>query len=339
MKSSITPTGGRDDQIRRTARVLEIIQQISTAPNQWSRRQLSECHEVSERMIQKDLELIRYRLGLTLEHNGQGYSFTRIPHLPTATYSFNEALALLTAARTAQALPGVNSADLAAAITRLQSLFPEQLRSLLREATEQLPVRATKTHRQVMLALLHRAWVEQRQIAVQYATGSRQGRVSQRTIEPYHLMPYGRSWHLVAYDQKRKMVLGFKVDRVQKAELLDTTYTIPHDFDIDEYLGDSWGMMVGSARTPEEVVLIFAPEAGRWVSEERWHKSQKSEELEDGRFQISFYVGITPEMIAWLLYYGADVWVERPLWLQEEVSKAHQQAISGIRRGYPLADQ
>lgn len=328
MKLPIAPAGGRDDQIRRTARVLEIIQQISIDPGQWSRRQLSECHEISERMIQKDLELIRYRLGLALEHNGQGYSFTRIPHLPTTTYSFNEALALLTAARTAQALPGVNSADLAAAIARLQSLFPDELQPLLREAAEQLPVRATKLHRQAMLILLHRSWVERRQISVQYATGSRQGKVSQRTVEPYHLMPYGRSWHLVAYDQNRKKVLGFKVDRVQEAKLLDAYYTIPRDFDIDEYLGDSWGMMVGAAHTPEDVILIFAPQAGRWVSEERWHKSQESVELEDGRFQISFYVGITPEMVGWLLYYGADVWVERPMWLREKVRQAHRQALT-----------
>ena len=56
-------------------------------------------------MIQKDLEIIRYRLGLTLEHDGLGYRFERTPHLPTATYTFGEALALLTAARTAQVLP------------------------------------------------------------------------------------------------------------------------------------------------------------------------------------------------------------------------------------------
>lgn len=331
MKSRLAPAGGKDDQIRRTARILEIIQQISIDPGQWSRRRLAKYHEISERMIQKDIELIRIRLGLALEHDGNAYYFTRIPHLPTTTYNFGEALALLTAARTAQALPGVNSADLAAAIARLQSLFPDQLQPLLREAAEQLPVRATKTHRQTMLTLLHRSWVERRQIAVLYATGSRQGKVSQRTIEPYHLMPYGRSWHLVAFDQKRKKVLGFKVDRVQEAELLDTHYTIPRDFDIDEYLGDSWGMMVGSARTPEDVVLIFEPEAGRWASEERWHKSQKSKELEDGRFQITFYVGVTPEMVGWLLYYGADVWVERPLWLREKVREAHQRASCHVR--------
>ena len=100
-------------------------------------------------MIQKDLELIRYRLGLKLEHDGETYSFERLPHLPTTNYLFSEALALPTAARSAQTLPGVNSAELAAAIASLESIFPNELAPVLREATEQLPRKAVKPHRQL----------------------------------------------------------------------------------------------------------------------------------------------------------------------------------------------
>ncbi|MEW5987702.1 MAG: WYL domain-containing protein [Chloroflexota bacterium] len=326
MEEGTVASGGRDDQIRRTARVLEVIQQIAVAPGRWSRRALAAHHEVSERMIQKDLELVRYRLGLKLVHDGVGYSFERLPQLPTTAYSFGEALALLAAARAAQALPGVNSAELAAAIARLESIFPDEWRPLLREATEQLPRRAVKAHRQAMLTLLHRALMERRQVAVVYATASREGELSQRIFEPYHLMPYNRSWHLIAYDHQREKVLQFKVDRVQEAELLDTKYTIPADFDLEAYLGDTWGLMRGAAAEPEEVSLLFEADAGRWVAEEYWHKSQRSETLPDGRVRLTLHVGITPEMVSWLLYYGDKVTVERPGWLRQEVCRAHQTA-------------
>ena len=55
MGTEIAPEGGRDNQIRRTARVLEIIQQIVVQPKRWSRKALAEYHEISERMITKDL--------------------------------------------------------------------------------------------------------------------------------------------------------------------------------------------------------------------------------------------------------------------------------------------
>lgn len=324
MQQQIGNAGGRDNQIRRTARILEIIQQIATQPGFWTRSKLAERHEVSVRMIQKDLELIRIRLGLPLLFENGAYLFERLPQLPTAIYSFAEAVALLTAARLAQAVPGINSAELAAAIARMESIFPDTLRPLLREATEQLPRHAVKVHRQAMLSLLHRSLMEKKQVNIIYMTGSRAGEVSQRVIEPYYLMPYGRSWHLIAYDYKRGDTLQFKVDRIQEAELLETTYAIPSDFDIEAYLGDGWGVMRGSAGDPEEVTLIFEPEAGRWVAEEQWHFSQESEELADGRIQLTFHVGITPEMVSWLLYYGGNVWVERPLWLREEVCQRHK---------------
>lgn len=324
----VIPEGGRDNQIRRTARILEMIQQIVMAPGRWSRQKLAEHYEISQRMIQKDIELIRLRLGLELNHTGVGYEFVQLPHLPIATYSFSEALALLTAARVAQAVPGVNSAELAAAIARLESIFPVELRPFLREATEQLPNRASRAHRQEMLSLLHRAWMERRQVEMVYATGSRDATASQRIVEPYHILPYGRSWQMIAYDHKREAILQFKVDRVQEATLLNSTYTIRTDFNLTEYLGDSWGMMRGSAATPEEVSLLFEPEAGRWVAEEQWHHSQQIEELENGRIRLTFYVGITPEMVSWLMYYGGRVWVERPLWLRQQLCESHKQALA-----------
>ncbi|MDW8101163.1 MAG: WYL domain-containing protein [Anaerolineae bacterium] len=246
--------------------------------------------------------------------------------MPTTTYSFAEALALLTAARAAQAIPGVNSAELAAAIARLESIFPSEIGRLAREATETLPRRAVKAHRQEMLTLLHRALAERRQVRIVYATGSRAGEVAERVVEPYHILPHGRSWHLIAYDHWRQEVLQFKVDRVQEAELLETTYTIPADFDLDAYLGNAWGVMRGAAGESERVVLLFEPEAGRWVAEEEWHRSQQSEVLPDGRVRVSFYVGITPEMVNWLLYYGSRVQILEPAWLRERVAEEHRRA-------------
>lgn len=325
----LAPHGGRDEQIRRTARVLEIIQQITVAPGRWSRKELARYHEISERMIQKDLELIRVRLKLELEHDGFTYRFSRLPQLPTLTYTFNEALALVTAIRSAQTVPGVNSADLAAAAARLESIFPNDLRPLLREATDKLPNQATRAHRHAMLTLLHRALVEQCRVDMRYLTGSREGKINDRVVEPYHIMPYLRSWYLVAYDHRRDTVLDFKLDRILEARLLEETYTIPADFDIDEYIGDNWGIMRDAGPPAEPVVLRFTPEAGRWVAEERWHKSQTAEMLPDNSVRVEFFVSVTPEMVRWLMFYGSDVAVEQPAWLREQVREGHMAAAEG----------
>ncbi len=57
---------------------------------------------------------------------------------------------------------------------------------------------------------------------------------------------------------------------------------IPESFDLERYLRDGWGIMRGEAHAAEDVVLLFEPEAGRWVAEEQWHRSQKVETQADG---------------------------------------------------------
>lgn len=327
MPDSIRNTDYRLEETKRIARVLEIVQMIAVAPHCYSRRQLAERFEISERMIQKDLDVVRHGLKLPLLHDSKHYFFERLPRLPTTAYSFAEALALLTAARAAQAVPGVNSAELAAAIARLEAVFPEELRPYVQQGTEKLPTRAAANHRQDMLAVLHRALIERRQVRIAYATGSRDGKLSERIVEPYHILPYGRSWQLIAFDHRREATLQFKVDRVQSCELLNSHYTVADNFDIDDYLGDAWGLMRGAAHEVETVELLFEPEAGRWVAEEQWHNSQSSETLADGRVKLTFRVGVTPEMVNWLLYYGSRVQVLGPVWLREQVMAEHRLAV------------
>ncbi len=91
--------------------------------------------------------------------------------------------------------------------------------------------------------------------------------------------------------------------------------------------------MRGAAGEPERVVLLFEPEAGRWVAEEVWHKSQQSEILPDGRVQMTFYVGVTPEMVnsaSCITAAGCRSW--EPAWLRERVAEEHRRAASANER-------
>ena len=319
-------TEARDNQIRRTARILAIIQQIFNSPRVWTRARLAKQHEISERMITKDLELVRIRLGLDLQTDGEGYYFRSVPQMPQTNFTLPEAIALLTAARTAQAIPGINSSGLATAIARLESIFPQDLRPFLRDMLDQLPQSAEGNHRQRMLALLHRAYFERRSLKIVYQSIQSESAVA-RVIQPYEILPYGRSWHVIAQDTHRNAILQFKCDRILSGEILDQHYEIPSHFNLDEYLGDGWGMLRGIAEEVDDVVLHFDDTAGRWVSEEIWHKSQINEPQPDGSFVIRFHVGITPEMVNWLMYYGARVEILEPAHLRDAVREGHRIAV------------
>ncbi|MBN1920037.1 MAG: WYL domain-containing protein [Anaerolineae bacterium] len=324
----------RPEDLKRVARILEIVQMIATAPRRYLRRDLAKHFEVSERMIQKDLEIVRHGLVLSLEHDQGGYFFERMPRLPALQYSFSEALALLLAVQVAQQVTGIGSVELAAAKARLEALFPAEFTPFLRQRGQTMPVTAQGKHRQQMLTLLNRALVEGRKIQMVYATHSRGGEVNLRVVRPYALYVHVRSWHLIAYCERRESVLMFKVDRIHEARLLDSHYTIPPDFNVDDYMGGAWGAIRGVAGEAVPVTLRFTPEAGKRVSEEQWHASQRAEMDADGSILFRLHIAITPEFVNWVLYYGSSVEVLEPKALREQVAEEHRCAAE-VNAGNP----
>ncbi len=356
------------EEYRRTRRIVDLLLRIANQPSRWTRRDLAACYEVSEQQMDKDLQLIRHGLVMPLRHCPQGYYFERLTSLPSLTLSLPEALSLLLAARLGQQMPGVSRADLAAAIARLEALLPPELLplagGLARGNGEDGPRDATLRELQLAIA-------EQARLRLTYrsASGGRAGAEDaassipspdvphpvgagvsagppvargstmprDRLVDPYTLLPYLKSWYLVGYCHLRREIRMFKADRIESLARTGEQFDLPESFDLAGYLGQTWGLLRGEAGEPEEVVLEFSPDAGRWVRDEEWHPSQRVEDLPDGRVRLHFYVGITPELRRWVLGFGRQARVIRPdslaAWVREE---ARGMVNCGTREEWPL---
>lgn len=323
------------EESKRIGRVLELIQLITASPNRYRRRDLAERFEVSERMIQKDLDLIRHALKLELSRSLDGYSFKKLPRLPVVGFGFAEAFSLLLAVEVARANSGIETSDLENAVERLRGLFPPELPDRFRRWNRPLAMkeRASGSHRARMLKLLQQAVLEKRKVHIVYRTSSRGGAESLRVVRPYHLLPYVRSWHLLAHCERRSAILTFKVDRIRKAETLNEHYSIPSDFCPEDHVGIGWGLISGEKENAEDVELLFEPEAGRWVSEEQWHQSQDAETLESGFVRLRLRLPITPDFVSWILYYGSRVEVVKPQSLRDRVGEEHRRAAERYHPG------
>ena len=129
-RSNVLPRLGRPYQeTRRISRILELIQIITALPGRCRRRDLAARFEISERMIQKDLDVIRNGLKLTLGRSAEGYRFDELPRLPAVGFSFAEGISLLLAVEAGRRNTGIGTADLEAAVGRLRGLFPSRIHS------------------------------------------------------------------------------------------------------------------------------------------------------------------------------------------------------------------
>jgi predicted DNA-binding transcriptional regulator YafY len=313
----------------RIARILEMVWRISREPRRWTRAALATEFEISERMVTQDIQLIRHGLGFDLKSSyGEGYYFTHLPNLPAVSYSLPEALALILAAQSARQLSGISQADLAAAIARLASVIPEDLRAMV-ERLAGATAAPADDRRQSLLAIISHAASMSRQLKMRYVSASRGGAESERMIDPYAVVPYLRSWHLIGYCHLREDVRVFKLDRIQEIVPLRSTFEPDDDFDLAAFLGEGWGLMRGLDSPVETIELCFEQPAARWVAEEHWHASQQLEWLDDGRLRFSVLIQITPEFRRWVFRYGRQVEILQPDHLREWVRDEARAMLDG----------
>ncbi len=321
------PGRGRQlHETRRISRILELLSLVDAHPQRYGRKELAERFQVSARMIQKDLEVIRHGLKLPIQCSRQGYVLLSPPGLSPARFTFGEALALFQAVQVARCSSGADSAQLEAAVKRLESQFPQELIPLLKNLVSCEQIRRSGNTHQEISEILHRGLLLKKKVNIRYRTGYRGGEENTRTVHPYHLVPGAQSWHLIAHCESRREVRTFRVGRIVHAELLDETYAIPAHFHLQEYMGDAWGVMYGIRDEPEEVELLFESEAGRWVTEVHWHKSQQAEHLPDGSVRFRITIPVSPDFVGWVLSYGDRVRVMGPSSLAGCVAEEHRRA-------------
>jgi proteasome accessory factor B len=145
------------------------------------------------------------------------------------------------------------------------------------------------------------------------------GRVIDCDLSPYHIFYNQRAWYIIGHSSSHKAVRTFKLNRIQRAQILDVEFTDGEDFDLADYIGCAWSMMPEGKIS--NVRLRFAPKVANNVSEVQWHKSQKIRRNSDGSATIEFCVDGLGEITWWILGYGDQVEVLAPDKLRKRVKE------------------
>ncbi len=172
-----------------------------------------------------------------------------------------------------------------------------------------------------ILETLTRAWSDGR-VAHVWHRHEASGVVSEYDFAPYFIEPYavGQTIHMIGLRHPPGKIRTLKVERIQRAELLAETYTIPADFDPQATLADAWGIWYTEAE-PVEVVLRFHPRVAGRVKESRWHRSEMITEQADGYLLWRASIAEPQEMLPWIRGWGGEVEVLEPEELREELMK------------------
>lgn len=215
--SDIAGSGGDDGGFATAARLLRLLSILQTRPA-WTARELAERLEVTTRTVRRDVTRLR-TLGYPVDAEAGphgGYRLGRGGSMPPLLLADDEAVAVAVGLRLAAdgSVGGLDDATVAA-LTKLDQVLPEHLAARVRDVHEtvaDLQGRAPdRVDGEVFLALA-RACRQGQRLRLGYT--DREGRVTERRVDPYRLVRSGPRWYLAARDVDRDAWRTLRLDRI-----------------------------------------------------------------------------------------------------------------------------
>ena len=146
---------------------------------------------------------------------------------------------------------------------------------------------------------------------------------SNPTVEPYGLKMFRQRWYLLAKvtesDDSRKIgkILTYGVDRIVSIAETENSYTLPDDFDANNYFENIVG--VSNVEGKIEKVTIVADDVQRkYLRSLPLHHSQKEVWTDEWASEFEYKLIINEEFKRELRAFGAGVEVLKPAWLRKE---------------------
>ena len=288
-------------------------------------RRVAQQLEVSPKTIQRDIDFMRYRLGLPIEYDPLRFGFyysEPVTSFPNIEVSEGEITALFVAQKALAQYKGTP--------------FERPLRTAFRKITDGLTDRVSfswsdldsvisfrsagtspadlETFEAVSKAVL-------RSVEINFKYRKLHGRDFElRLLRPYHLACLENQWYLFGHDLERRQLRTFALPRMRDVRLTSTGFHRPPDFSIGKLLRGSFG--AHSGKDKYHIKLQFDPFAARLVAERTWHESQRIHFKRDDSIVLELELTGLEEIERWILSWGGHVRVLAPLELIDLVRNA-----------------
>ena len=288
-------------------------------------RKVAESLEVSPKTIQRDIDFMRYRLGLPIDYDPLQFGFyysEPVTSFPNIEVSEGEITALFVAQKALAQYKGTP--------------FEQPLRTAFRKITDGLTDRVSFSWSELDNVISFRsagaspADLELFEDVSKAVLGSVEinfkyrklrGRDFElRLVKPYHLACLENQWYLFGHDLERGQLRTFALPRMRDIRLTSKRFHRPADFSISKILRGSFGAHSGKKK--HRIKLQFDPFAARLVAERVWHESQRIQSKRDDSIVLELDLAGLEEIERWILSWGSHVRVLAPAELVEIVRGA-----------------
>ncbi len=307
------------------------------------KRDLARLVERDERTIQRYLERLRddFDAPIEFDRERRGFYFTDPAwRLPEITLTEGELISFFAAERILRRLGETAEVRLArAAVRKLAAFLPREVVvdvGAIEEAISIAPDPALDSAPEV-LRQLTRAAAHRQTLRIEYHS-LHSGERAEREVDVLLVHNHLGEWYAVCHDHRSKERRDFHAGRILNLWRTGRAFEPPAGWDAEEYLKRGFGMFRGGKDVVVEVE--FDAYQARYARERKYHETQKSEEIGEGRLRVTFESSeaALEQVARWLMSFGEHAIAIGPLELKEMMREKLKRAAAVYERTKNEAD-
>lgn len=148
-----------------------------------------------------------------------------------------------------------------------------------------------------------------------------------RTAQPYALKEFKNRWYVLVRDLKDDNVKTFALDRLTDLEITKKKFLIPKEFSANEYFKHCFGVERPNDAQPQEIILSFDEEQGKYIKTLPLHTSQEIITDTKEELRVKLFVYDTYDLRMELLSFGERVKIISPKSLVNKMKKVAEEVL------------
>jgi predicted DNA-binding transcriptional regulator YafY len=279
---------------------------------------LMENFAVTERTVYRYLEQINVIDPIEFDRERNGYKFTHGDRIKKLRIDDQELIILFAAGEALSRLGGTFKANFQGLLNKMFSVSSRFAENTKIPIIIKMPDASINEKIQDHLMTISLCMKEKRSVSMNYRSRGAK-KAAERIVDPYGLVFHEGIWFVIGYCHLRKEVRNFAIDRIIHLKERFFYFESPKDFNLEEYMGSSWGIV---HEEPVDIVVRFRAKVAEFIlRKDKWHPSEKRKVLPNGDLELTFTVAGVDEIKYWIYSWLPNAEVIEPSWLREHVRK------------------
>jgi predicted DNA-binding transcriptional regulator YafY len=220
---------------KRLSRLTAILTQLQTK-QLLTATEIAKKFQVSTRTVYRDLKALEHAGVPIFTEEGKGYSLMEGYRIPPVMFTESEANALITAEQLVLKNKDTSFIkEYSEAILKIKSVLRDSTKNKANLLSDRIVFRQNIENNTTSsyLSVLQIALTNFNLVTIEYYSPDT-NKTSKRTIEPFAMYSTQENWLLIAWCRLRKEYRSFRLDRIQKLNVLLDTFK-PHQITLQEY--------------------------------------------------------------------------------------------------------